>query len=337
MNDILGPVLFSFFEDHLKLQKGLRLSSIRSYRDTLRLFLQFVAQRQHRHLSRLVLADLTSDQVLQFLTYLEQERHNHRRTRNQRLAALHAFYEYAASRSPEFLHEAARVRAIPFKRVAPPETFYLERDEVMSVITSITGDGGQAKRDRALLTFLYNTGARVQEVVDLHCADVDLDKPFRVRLHGKGDKWRACPLWQETAALLRPLVVGRRQDAAVFTTRRQHPLTRFGIYKIVRRRTDQLLPPKQIGGQVRHVSPHILRHATAVSLLEGGAELNVIRAWLGHASLETTHRYAEINMRMKEAAMRLCEPSDQLSSSVTSHTGAVWRDDKMLLDWLRQL
>jgi len=98
MNDILGSVLFSFFEDHLKLQKGLRLSSIRSYRDTLRLFLQFVAKRQHRHLSRLVLADLTSDQVLQFLTYLEQERHNHRRTRNQRLAALHAFYEYAASR-----------------------------------------------------------------------------------------------------------------------------------------------------------------------------------------------------------------------------------------------
>jgi len=125
-----------------------------------------------------------------------------------------------------------------YATTAPPETFYLERDEVMSVITSITGDGDQAKRDRALLLFLYNTGARVQEVVDLHCADLDPDKPLRVRLHGKGDKWRACPLWRETAALLRPLVVGRREDAAVFTTRHQHPLTRFGIYKVVRRRAS---------------------------------------------------------------------------------------------------
>lgn len=309
---------------------------MRSYRDTLRLLLQFAAQQRKCHLSRLTLADLSSDRVPQFLAHLEQVRHNNRRTRNQRLAALHCFFEYAAGQAPEILHEAARVRAIPSKRVAPSETFYLERDEVNAVIAAIDGDSQQSRRDRALLLFLFNTGARVQEVADLRCANLDLQGPLRVRLHGKGDKWRALPLWQETATLLKPLVADRSSDQPVFITRQQQPLTRFGIYKIVRRCTRQLAP-KQVNGHERPISPHIFRHSSAVCMLEAGVEPNVIRAWLGHVSFETTNRYAEISMRMKEAAMRLCEPPvpSHVVEGCPKH--AVWRDDKSLLDWLTSL
>lgn len=336
MNAPLGPILLSFFENHLKVQKGLSLGSIRSYRDTLRLFLQFTAKQRHCHLSRLALPDLTSDGVLEFLAYLEQERNNHRHTRNQRLSALHTFFEYVAGQIPEMLHEAARVRQIPFKRAAPPETFYLERDEVMAVIAAIKGDSARDQRDRALLLFLYNTGARVQEVADLHCGDLDMNGQMRVRLHGKGDKWRACPLWQQTINLIRPLVANRNPDEPVFTARRREPLTRFGIYKIVRRRTEQL-PPRKINGHERHISPHVFRHATAVSLLESGVEVNVIRAWLGHTSVETTNRYAEISLRMKQAATQICEPPITSNGSAALSKRAVWRDDKSLLDWLNSL
>jgi integrase/recombinase XerD len=336
MNTSLGPVLLAFFEDHLQVQKGMRLGSVRSYRDTLRLFLQFAAKERKSHLSRLTLADLSSERVLQFLAHLEQVRHNGRRTRNQRLAALHAFFEYAAGKAPEILHEAARVRAIPSKRVAPSETFYLERDEVQALIAAIDGDDSQSQRDRALLLFLFNTGARVQEVADLRCANLDLQGPLRVRLHGKGDKWRALPLWKETAALLRPLVADRSADQPVFVSRKQQPLTRFGLYKIVRRCTRQLTP-KRVNGQERAISPHIFRHSSAVCQLEAGIELNVIRAWLGHVSLDTTNRYAEISMRMKEEAMQLCEPPVPSDAVKGSPKHAVWRDDKSLLDWLASL
>jgi site-specific recombinase XerD len=336
MNPSLGPILLAFFEDHLKVQKGLRLGSIRSYRDTLRLFLKFVSERTKHRISKLALVELTSDQVLQFLTYIEDERHNHRRTRNQRLAALHCFFEYAAIQAPEMLHEAARVAAIPVKRVAPSETFYLERDEVQAVLGAVGTDGKKAQRDGALLLFLYNTGARVQEVADLRCADLDLQDPFRVRLHGKGDKWRACPLWPETASLLKALVSGRTPDQPVFVSLHQQPLTRFGIYKIVRRRTSQL-PPKQVNGKARYISPHVFRHATAVSLLESGAEPNLIRGWLGHVGLGTTNRYTEITIRMKEAALRACEPPTTSSSSLAHPRHPVWRDDETLLNWLQSL
>ena len=183
---------------------------------------------------------------------------------------------------------------------------------------------------------LYNTGARVQEVVDLRWRDLDLAPPARVRLHGKGDKWRTCPLWTKTAGHLVALRAARADppgpDQAVFTGRRGAPLTRFGVYKLVRRHTRQLRPRD---GEQRHVSPHIFRHTTAVHLLEAGVDVNVIRGWLGHVSLDTTNRYAEINIHAKEAALRLCEPPTS-ASEVLPRT-PVWRSDDALLAWLNSL
>lgn len=235
-------VVVSFFEDHLKVQKGLRPSSIRSYRDVLKLFLNQIASRHHCPVTRLALADLNSNEVLAFLKSLESERGNLIRTRNQRLAALRTFFRYLASRAPEALAEAERVEAIPVKRCAPPQTYFLERDEVEQLFTKIRASSSAGLRDRGILTLMYNTGARVQEIADLRVQDVDLDGPYRVRLHGKGDKWRVCPIWPETASLLKQLdtICSGDSNAPLFRSRLHRPLTRFGLYKLVKRHAGYL-------------------------------------------------------------------------------------------------
>lgn len=331
----VGQVLFSFFEDHLKVQKGLRPGSIKSYRDTMKLFLAFTAQACRRPVTRLGLADLSSQRVLEFLQMIEAQRHNKPQTRNQRLAALHTFYRFLAVHHPEMLAEAQRVEAIPNKRTQPPATRYLERDEIDRLFESLPSTGALALRDQALLMLLYNTGARVQEVVDLRVGDVDLDGPLRARLHGKGDKWRACPIWPETAALLNQLDTVQAGDAEgpLFVSNRHEPLTRFGIYKLVRRHTQDLI---RTGTREQRavISPHVFRHTAAVCLLESGVEPNVIRAWLGHVSLDTTNRYAEITMRTKQAALAACMPP---ASSAALPGAAGWRKDQDLMKWLQSL
>ncbi|MGH3273592.1 MAG: tyrosine-type recombinase/integrase, partial [Streptosporangiaceae bacterium] len=255
----IRPLLHSFFADHLITVKGLRPASVRSYRDTIRLFLSFAASDKSCKISRLAASDLTFDRVIKFLQYLEADRHNHTRTRNQRLAALHTLFEYIAGRSPEMLATCQQVAAIPMKRAAPPETRFLERDEVEGLLRHLPRNGRLALRDRALLLFLYNTGARVQEVADLRAGHLDLGPHPLVRLHGKGDKWRTCPLWHQTAELLTALLAASgpppAPETAVFTAHGQ-PLTRFGIYKIVRRHGASLDDPRT----GRRISPHTFRH-----------------------------------------------------------------------------
>jgi site-specific recombinase XerD len=331
----VGQVLFSFFEDHLKVQKGLRPGSIKSYRDTIKLFLAFVARTSRKPVTRLSLTDLSSQKVLEFLQIIEVQRHNKPQTRNQRLAALHTFYRFVATHHCEMLAEAERVEAIPNKRTSPAPTRYLEPEEIDRLFQRLDSRGDRAVRDHALLMLLYNTGARVQEVADLRVGDVDLDGPLRVRLHGKGDKWRGCPIWPETAALLKQLdtVQGGGPQAALFVSNRRQPLTRFGIYKLVGRHTQDLVR-SDVHEQGKTISPHVFRHTTAVRLLEAGVEPNVIRGWLGHVSLETTNRYAEITMRTKQAALAACMPP---TTSPVSPTCVGWRQDQDLMKWLQSL
>ncbi len=336
MNTEFGSLLYSFFEDYLKCQKGLRPSSLKSYRDSAKLFLLFLAEKTGHKVSRLTLADLTCAQVLAFLQSLETDRDNQVRTRNQRLAAIRALFDYLARRVPEMLKEAQNVATIPTKRTTPAETFFLEQDEMQSLFASLPAKGTAALRDRALLLFLYNTGARVQEVADLRYQNLELDGQPRVHLHGKGDKWRVCPLWKETVALLKQLLAEHRTNAperAVFVSLQGQALTRFGIYKIVRRHTRSLLKPDE---SRRRISPHTFRHTSAVHLLESGVEVNVIRGWLGHVSLETTNRYAEINIRMKEAALQACQPPPSAASEACLRK-PVWREDAELMKWLKTL
>ncbi len=332
----LGQIVHSFFEDYLKVRKGLRPASIRSYRDALKLYLLFVATDTRRRVTRLRLEDLTLGRTLRFLDHLEQERRNHVRTRNQRLAALRTFFEYVARRAPHLLSTCEQISLIPVKRAAPRTTYFLEREELAKLFAGLPIRGCHALRNRTLLLFLYNTGARVQEVADLRRGHLDLGAQPRVRLRGKGDKWRTSPLWAKTADQLRLLLqrqpTPHHPEDPVFVSRPGRPLTRFGIYKIVRRCAGHL---DSTGMEPRRISPHLFRHTAAVHLLESGVEINVIRGWLGHVQLETTHRYAQITVRIKEAALRLCEPPLEVSPALPRK--AVWKDDEALLAWLDSL
>lgn len=334
MTSSLGTLVRSFFTDHLPMQKGLRLGSIRSYRDTIRLFLCFVSEQRGRRIATLALDDLTFERALAFLRHLEQERGNSVRTRNQRRAALNTFFGYLAVRAPEMLAVCQRVAAIPVKRTSLPDTHYLECEEVTTLFRSLPREGRFALRDHTLLLFLYNTGARVQETADLRIEHLELSPPAKVHLHGKGDKWRACPLWDETVKHLEGLVSQRHTSPGdpVFCATQGRPLTRFGIYKIVRRHAASL---DTSGPQPRRVSPHLFRHTAAVHLLEAGVEVNVIRSWLGHVSLDTTNRYAELTLRAKAEALRVCEVDSNISAA--SRTRSAWKDDKSLLTWLNSL
>jgi integrase/recombinase XerD len=332
----LGQLLHSFFEDHLKCQKGLRPNSVRSYRDALMLYLRFVAEAGRKRLSCLSVEDLTCERVLEFLDGLEAQRHNHIRTRNQRLAVLKTFFEYLLHRVPENFNEAHRIAAIPVKRTPPAEMRFMDRDEVQALFASLPASGRSVLRDRVLLQFLYNTGARVQEVSDLQIKNLELHAAPIVHLHGKGDKWRTCPLWKETAELLKALLSDRKPadpNASVFASRQGRSLTRFGIYKVVRRLTEGLTKPTK-GRPLRRISPHCFRHTTAVHLLESGVEPNVIRGWLGHVGLDTTNRYAEITLRMKRKALEACEPPSANKAFLRKNK---WRDDAELLGWLKSL
>jgi integrase/recombinase XerD len=329
----LGPIVYSFFERYLKADKGMSPASIKSYRDAVKLFLTFVASGRHRMITSLSTEDLTAERVREFLSQLETERGNHIRTRNQRLAGLHVLFNYLARQAPEMLAEAQKVAAIPRKKSAAPGIPYLERDELDALFARLPAHGRTALRDRTLLLFLYNTGARVQEAADLTIDNLVLKSQPRVQLHGKGNKWRSCPLWPETARLLLGLL-DDRTAGPVFTTASGRALTRFGIYKLVRRHTTHLNANKS-GGPPRRVSPHVIRHSTATHLLDAGVELNVVRGWLGHVTLNTTNRYAEISIRSKKAALQACEAP--ISASVGFPRRSLWRDDTALLDWLASL
>lgn len=337
MTTPLGALVQAFLADELPVQRGLRPTSVKAYRDGLRLFLLFVARDVPCRITQISGETLTLDRVLRFLQDLEATRHNQRRTRNHRLTTLRTFFDFLARRCPEYLAVAQQVVAIAVKRTPPPETFFLERDEIEALLRRLPTHGRQAARDRALFLMLYNTGARVQEIAELRLEHLDLGPQPRVRLHGKGDKWRVCPLWPQTVEAIARLLqesAAPSPTRALFTSNGTRALTRFGLYKIVRRHADPLRVHRAAPNG-RHIGPHVFRHTAAVHLLEAGVDVNVIRAWLGHVSLDTTHRYAEINTRMKEAAVRLCEPATTQTDS--PRRTPVWRDDQALLEWLTSL
>jgi integrase/recombinase XerD len=300
--------------------------------------MQFAAEAAGKRITQLGWDELDVDIVSRFLNSLEERRGNKAQSRNQRLAAIRTFFEYVGQRLPERLGQAQRIVAIQRKRAPLPETIFLERDEIDSTLAALPIDKQSSLRDRTLMLFLYNTGARVQEVADLRASDIQLDPTPRVHLHGKGDKWRICPLWAETTALLKKLLCAEGSAGAhnqpVFISPRGTALTQFGIYKIVGRYTTHLLK-KASDGRTRRVTPHVWRHTTAMHLLEAGVELNVIRAWLGHARLETTNRYAEITLRTKQAALEKCTVPSGAEQRIP--VKPAWQSDATLLAWLQSL
>jgi len=304
--NLLGTVLRDYFMDHLPRVRGLSPHTSQSYRDSLVLLLRFLSARSQRAVAELDLKDLDPPGILAFLSSLERERKNGAATRNVRLSALHALFRFVASRNPEYLDLAQRVRGIPFKRAPERAIDYLEREEVDAILKAIDRTTSLGSRDYALLATMFNTGARVQEIADLRACDLQRTKPFQVRLFGKGRKERYCPLWPQTAAVLRAFCRERnldlRSETRVFLNHRGEPLTRFGIRYILARRLDRA---SQITPHLRRkrLHPHSMRHSTAIALLKSGVALSTISHYLGHASLNTTNRYAKVDLDMKRRAI----------------------------------
>lgn len=300
-----------FFLRRLVQERGVRARTIESYRDAFELLLTFAARRTGRPPSALVLADLDAPLVLAFLDHLETDRGNVPRTRNARLAAIRSFMRYASLRDPTSLPIAQRVLAIPSKRFDRPVLGFLSRDEVTAILHAPDRGTWSGHRDAVLFATLYNTGARVSEVIGLRVRDVLTDRNTAVHLRGKGRKDRAIPLWKNTAKDLRSWLrrIPADPDAVVFPNRAGAPLSRSGV----RDWLDRAVAVAERHCASLHgkrVTPHTLRHSTAMHLLQSGADLAVIALWLGHASPAATHQYLEADLAAKEATLcRLTDPA----------------------------
>lgn len=331
----LARALRGFFADHLPRVRGVSPHTVRSYRDALMLLLRFLVRHHGREVVTLHFDDLAPDHILAFLDHLEADRHNGAATRNARLAAVHAFARYAAANHPEHLELCQQILAVPFKRARLRVIEYLETNQLRALLDApdrITADG---RRDHALLLVLFNTGARVQEILDVRPCDLQLMRPCQVRLRGKGRKERFCPLWPQTAEVLRALLLEHGIDsvgtAPLFRNHRGQPLTRFGVRYLLRKyaRRAQSGAANLAG---KRVHPHMMRHTAAVHLLQAGVDLVTISHWLGHASVETTNRYAVVDLETKRAALTKAGPVGDVDPAL-----AAWRTDTTILQWLESL
>lgn len=330
----LARGLQDFFSDYLPRLRGLSPHTIHSYRDCLALLLRFVAAQKRRPVTELEIKDFNSKQVINFLQMLEDERCNSTSTRNIRLAAIHVFFRYFADRDPEQLVHCQQILAVPFKRTNSRIVEYLEYDEIQAVLSAVDRSNEDGKRDYILLVTMFNTGARVQEALDLRLCDLQLIKPYQARLIGKGRKERLCPLWPQTAQLLQELIAMRssiQPEERIFLNHRKQPLTRFGVRYLLTKYCNlaRKITPTLVG---KRLHPHSMRHSTAVHLLKSGVDIVTISHWLGHASINTTNRYAHIDLDTKREAI------SKISIGTTdSVPTASWRSDASILTWLESI
>jgi len=329
----LARTVRQFFSTHLPSVRGVSRHTIASYRYALILLLRFLATAHNWSVADLDLADIEAEEVIAFLDDLEHVRHHTVATRNVRLAALHAFFRYVAASEPAQLARSQRILHIPFKRADHRSMDYLEYAELQAVLEAVDRSTAAGRRDYALLATMFNTGARVQEILDLRTCELHLDTPFQVRLFGKGRKERVCPLWPQTATLLRELCTERQLDlraaVPIFVNQRRQPLTRFGVCYILGKylKRAQATVPSLKG---KRLHPHSMRHSTAVHLLKSGLDLSTIGQWLGHASVNTTNKYATIDLDLKRQALAQAD-------SPATESLAGWRNDATILEWLESL
>lgn len=288
-----------------------------------------MSARLHKAVDRLAVVDVSSKLVREFLGDVESSRGCGIATRNQRLAAIHALARLIGEHSPEHLAWCAQVRCVPYKKGTHATVPYLDKAEIDALLACPNRCTQQGRREYALLLFLYNTGARASEASELTIRDLHLDYAC-VNILGKGRKRRQCPLWPATVGELRELVMDRSLQENVFLNRCGQPMTRFGVHALVER-TAAKAQGTMPSLATKRVSPHSIRHSTATHLLSSGVEINTVRAWLGHASLETTNVYAEINLEGKARALAKCE--------VTTDQAPIkrWRADANVMQFLRTL
>ena len=325
----LQSLVQDFFVQHLAIERNASAHTIIAYRDAMKLFLRHassVAKCDPDQLDHTVL-DVTI--VRSFLHWLYRERGCGPRTRNQRLAALKSFARYVAIVAPEHLERCRLIRALPPARFEHPEIGYLTDDEIVKIIAAPNPSTQTGRRDRALLLMMYNTGARVQELVSLNVGDFHHSAIPFLRLLGKGRKHRCCPLWERSVTAIKRMLADRPStgDAEpLLVSARGRRLSRSGITYILCRAQDRA---NVTPAHAARISPHIVRHTTAMHLLQSGVDITTIAAWLGHAKLSTTHAYVEIDLRTKQAAL--------------AHASLPIENDELdypaphIIDWLEKL
>ena len=326
----LGPWLRRFLTEHIVTERNLARNTQMSYRDTFALLLPFLGARTHKRVDRFAVLDLTPRRVLQFLAHLEDDRGCSVQTRNQRLTAVRAFARFVASRDPGLLEWSTNIRAIALKKATPQPIGWLSKREMKALLEVPDRRRPRGRCEHALLLFLYNTGARVSEATELGGGGSDARTTRRrARARDHPRQGRKAPSMSAVATNRRgprgALVQGRGTGDAVFLSRQRRPYTRFGVYRLVERCAARV--PALAG---RTITPHVIRHSSACHLLHAGVDLNTIRAWLGHASLDTTNIYAEIDLEMKAKAMALCDAAEP---------GPVrpWKENKGLMAFLGAL
>lgn len=324
-----------FLCEYLTTVRNLSRNTCKSYRDTFRLMLPHIANKAHTSIDSLLIQDITPERVLSFLTEIEEKRKCSIRTRNQRLAAIYALAKYVALNNPEHVEWCRMIHTIPVKKAGRTLITYLEKEEMDKLLNAPNCNTEQGRRDYALMLFLYNTGARADEVASLTLNDIFMPTGKSkgiaiVTIKGKGSKMRRCPLWDKTAREVKILMENKDNIDNLFLNRLGQPITRFGIYEMVTRYAhaieDQMPSIKN-----KRVSPHTIRHTTATHLLQAGVDINTIRAWLGHVSINTTNIYAEVNLGMKAKALKCCEIKEEEKKQKP------WKNDKKLMDFLDSL
>lgn len=307
-----AALLRDFFCERLLNQQNVSPHTVTAYRDAFRILLTFLQKRKRVQPAKLSLEHIDAPTILVFLEYLETERGNCVRTRNARLAAIRSFVEYATGRDPAALPWAQRVSAIPQKRFNRPLLGYLTRPEVEAVIDAPDRTRWSGRRDRAMFQAMYNTGTRVSELIGLLRRDLHLESSAYVHVHGKGRKDRCIPLWKATIAVLADWLteIGTSEDARLFPNRRGLALSRSGVEDRLQRAVLQAAKgcPSL---RKKNVSPHTLRHTTAMHMLQADVDVTLIALWLGHESADTTHLYVEADLEMKRRVLnRIEEPSN---------------------------
>ncbi|WP_297338566.1 site-specific integrase [Algoriphagus sp.] len=324
--------LTGFLTGYLAHERGASKHTIKAYRDTFVLFIGYM-QTQGISVSKLSLENINQGAVVGFLDWLQSERKNSNATRNARLAAVHAFFSYVQYQNPEHLHEFQKILSIPMKNKSVIPMSYLSIDAIKMLLQQPDIHTVKGRRDLALLSLLYDTGARVQEIIDLTPSSLRLDKLSTIRIAGKGNKTRIIPMLADQVRLLRPyleehgLVQAHKHTHPLFFNSRSEKLTRAGVNYILQKYANMArkLKPELIPV----ISPHSLRHSKAMHLLQAGVNLVYIRDILGHVSVQTTEVYARADSRAKREAI------EKAYISVVPEKDPVWLSNENLLDWLK--
>ncbi|HEY4085794.1 MAG TPA: site-specific integrase [Bryobacteraceae bacterium] len=336
MNRAQGESLLSctqaFFQSYLRQTRGASVHTVRAYRDALKLFFLFLAEHAGRPIASLTLDDVRANAVLAFLEHIETRRGNSAITRNCRLAALRSFVQYLLRNDVTRAGQYGAILAIRTKRATRRTVTYLEPEEARALIAAIDVRARHGDRDRALLLFLYNTGARVAEALALRPSALRLERPRQVRVLGKGSKERICPLWPETAAALRRIIRFDTSDEPLFRNGAGGPLSRDGVALLLQKYAG-IAANQRPSLRKRHITPHVLRHSCACALLQAGVDITVIRDYLGHSSVATTSRYVTTNLQMKRDALEAFWKRAGLEPAGSRK----WRPSPQLLTFLETL